>query len=539
MGRFPNVGGSRTIGQGNCLKISHIHAGVLGTFGLLIVLMVGLGLFNLVEADRVDRAFQRLAETQWHKTQLATQALEISSRNSRVTMEIFLQSDPRIISQLLLQRQTNSERIRVMLGELRPLVGEREERQLLDRIVAARRIYMASYLASLDRLVRQQRAAEGRAMMIQDTLPKLEAYHQAWQDFMAREDQQISAMSRTEAVDYAASRRRNLLVLLAGLALSAGFLGLVLWQWREEQRRAQAHTQALEVAQLDLERKIRERTAQLLETNQALEATAGKLSQANLELQTAVFEARELARQADQANAAKSAFLANMSHEIRTPLNGIMGMAYLLLDEEQPVGQREMTTIITHSSEHLLNLINALLDLARIEANQLELETAPFDLPQLVTEVVQPFQPQARSKQIQLAASLAEDLPVMVVGDVQRLRQILLNLAGNGLKFTDKGSVTIRVECLAQDERQARLRFSVTDTGLGIDPAVQPKLFKAFAQADVSTTRKYGGSGLGLAICKHLVELMKGRMGLESALGKGSTFWFEIELPKAAVGGTP
>jgi signal transduction histidine kinase len=351
---------------------------------------------------------------------------------------------------------------------------------------------------------------------------------------LAGQDRQIDAFSRAEAADYAAARRRNLLLLIAGLALTAGIAGLALRHWRAEQRVTVAHDQALEEARLELEAKVRERTAQLSQANATLELTAGELSRTNLELQKAVFEAREMARQADQANKAKSAFLANMSHEIRTPLNGIMGMAYLLLEEEQPAGQREMTSIITQSSEHLLTLINSLLDLAKIEANQLELEARPFDLRQLVAEVLSQLQPQARNKRLQLASALPHDLPVALAGDAQRLRQILLNLTGNGLKFTEQGAVTLRVECLAEDERQARLRFGVTDTGIGIAPEVQPTLFKAFTQADVSTTRKYGGTGLGLAIAKHLVELMHGRIGLESAPGKGSTFWFEVALPKAA-----
>ena len=506
---------------------------MVGIFGLLIALMIGLGMFNLVEADRVNRSFERMADTQWRKTQLATRALEISSQNSRVTMEIFLQSDPRQINSLLQQRQENTDLVTGLLNQLGPLTQGREERELLVRIGEVRKSYVASYVAALDLLLRQRQPVAARQMLIQETLPKLEAYHQAWADFLAGQNRQIDGIRRTEAADYAAARQRNLLLLAAGVALTAGFVCLTLRQWREEQRLAREHTRALEAGQLDLEQKIRERTAQLSATNTVLETTAGELSQANHELQKAVFEARELARQADQANAAKSAFLANMSHEIRTPLNGIMGMAYLLLEEEQPAGQREMTTIITQSSEHLLTLINSLLDLAKIEANQLALDRAPFDLRKVMAEVLAQLQPQVRSKQVRLEGVLPDTLPTTLAGDAQRLRQILLNLTSNGLKFTEKGAVTLAVECRAQDERQARLRFRITDTGIGIAPEVQPKLFKAFAQADMSTTRKYGGTGLGLAICKHLVELMHGSIGLESTPGKGSTFWFEIELPKA------
>jgi len=508
---------------------------VLGTFGLLIVLMTGLGMFNLFEADRVNRSFQRVAETQWRKTQLATRALELSSQNSRVTMEIFLQTDPQRISQLLQQRQQNSAQVTDLLGEITPLAGARAEQQWLSRIGAARKPYVDSYLAALDLLLRQHQPVAARQKLMEETVPKLVAYHQAWENFLAEQNRQIDEISRVEAVDYAAARERNLLLLAAGVALTLAIAGLALRHVRAEQRVALAHTGALEQARLELEARVRERTIELREANAALEKTAGELHEANLELQKAVFEARELAHQADQASAAKSAFLANMSHEIRTPLNGIMGMAYLLLEEAQPAGQRELTTIITQSSEHLLELVNSVLDLAKIEAHQLELEQRPFDLDQLVTEVVGQFQPQARTKRVRLELDRSSGLPARLVGDARRLRQVLLNLTGNGLKFTEQGTVTLRVECLAQDERRARLRFSVTDTGIGIDPAIQAKLFQPFTQADVSTTRKYGGTGLGLAICKHLVDLMKGTIGLESVAGKGSTFWVELELQKVGV----
>ena len=532
-GQFPTLQGS-TFSAAFDLKIGYLHAGVVGVFGLLIALMIGLGVFNLVEAERVNRSFHQMADTQWRKAQLATRALEISSQNSRVTMEIFLQSDPGRITQLLQQRQENTDRVTGLLNQLGHRTQAREERELLGRVGATRKPYVESYLAALDLLLRQHQPAAARQSLIQETLPKLEAYHQAWADFQAAQNRQIDEISRMEAADYATARWRNLLSLGVGVALALGMVSLGLRQWREEQRLTRVRTQALEAAQLDLEVKIRQRTTQLSQTNAALEKSAGELNQANVELQKAVFEAREMASQADHANAAKSAFLANMSHEIRTPLNGIMGMAYLLLEEEQPAGQREMTTIITQSSEHLLGLINSLLDLAKIEAEQLALDLAPFDLRQLVSEVRQQFLPEARSKQVSLEAELSEELPARLVGDAQRLRQILFNLTGNGLKFTEKGGVTLRVECLAQDEKQVRLRFSVTDTGIGIEPAVQPKLFQAFAQADASTTRKYGGTGLGLAISKHLVELMQGRINLESTPGKGSRFWFEIDLQKVA-----
>ena len=183
-GQFPTLQGS-TFSAAFDLKIGYLHAGVVGVFGLLIALMIGLGVFNLVEAERVNRSFHQMADTQWRKAQLATRALEISSQNSRVTMEIFLQSDPGRITQLLQQRQENTDRVTGLLNQLGHRTQAREERELLGRVGATRKPYVESYLAALDLLLRQHQPAAARQSLIQETLPKLEAYHQAWADFQA------------------------------------------------------------------------------------------------------------------------------------------------------------------------------------------------------------------------------------------------------------------------------------------------------------------------------------------------------------------